>query len=84
MSQLLDSQLKLDEGHQQRGMSKMLKDVVTNMHCLIKFSREAGLTPYLGANWDMHTIFMHATLRVRCLQGAHFQSATYNLCGLVR
>ena len=48
MNQLLDSQLKLEQAHQQRDISKMLKGVVTNMHCLTKFFREAGLTPYLG------------------------------------
>ena len=42
-NQLLDAQLKLDQAHQQCDISKMLKGVVTNMHCLAKFSREAGL-----------------------------------------
>ena len=37
-NQLLDAQLKLDQAHQQRDISKMLKLVVTNMHCLAKFS----------------------------------------------
>ena len=31
-----------------RDQSKMLKGVVGNMHCLAKFSREAGPTPYIG------------------------------------
>ena len=26
----------------------MLRGAATNMHCLAKFSQEAGLTPYLG------------------------------------
>ena len=46
-NQLLDAEVKLDQAHQHRDISKMLKGVVTNMHCLTKFSREAGLTPYL-------------------------------------
>ena len=34
--QLLHAQLKLDQAHQQRDISKMLKGIVTNMHCLAK------------------------------------------------
>ena len=48
IEQMLNSQLKLDQAHQQRDISKMLKGVVTNMHCLAKFSTEAGLTSYIG------------------------------------
>ena len=55
MNQLLDAQLKLDQAHQQRHISKMLTGVVTNMHCLTKFSREAGLTPCMG-----HTHYLYA------------------------
>ena len=47
--QLLDAQVQLDQAYQQRDIAQMLKGVVTNMHCLVKFSREAGLTPFYRA-----------------------------------
>ena len=48
MNQLLDSQVNLEEAHQHGDLSRMLKGVVANTHCLMKFAREAGLTPYMG------------------------------------
>ena len=80
-NQLLDAQLKLDQAHQQRDISKMLKGVVTNMnmHCLLKFSREAGLTPHMG-----HAHNMLAISRVRECQETHHQTVIWNQCGLVR
>ena len=48
MNQLLDSQVKLEEAHQNRDLTRMLKGVITNMHCLTKFARETGLTLYIG------------------------------------
>ena len=39
------SRAKLEEAHRNRDLSKVLKGVVANMHCLTKLSREAGLTP---------------------------------------
>ena len=65
MNQLLDSQLMLDEAHQQRDISKMLKGVVANMHCLIKFSREAGLTPYLGHAHYLYACYLKSQVSSR-------------------
>ena len=48
LSQLADAHMQLDQAHQHQDISRILKGVVTNMHCLAKFSREAGLVPYLG------------------------------------
>ena len=36
------------ESHKARDVSGMLKGVVSNMHLLAKFSREAGFLPYIG------------------------------------
>ena len=43
-SQLLDTHTQLGAARKDRNLSKMLEGVVTSMHCLTKFSREAGLT----------------------------------------
>ena len=40
--------LKQLEPRRDRSLTKMLKGVLSNLHCLAKFSRETGLTPYLG------------------------------------
>ena len=48
MSQLLDSHTQLEAACRDRDLSRISKGVVTNVHCLAKFSREAGLTPYMG------------------------------------
>ena len=47
-TQLLDAQTQLEAACRDQHLTRMLKGVVTNVHCLMKFSREAGLTPYLG------------------------------------
>ena len=46
--QLMDAQTQLEAAREDKHLTKMLKGVVANMHCLMKFSREAGLTPCLG------------------------------------
>ena len=43
MSQLLDSHTQLEVARRDRDLSRMLKGVVTNVHCLAKFSREVPL-----------------------------------------
>ena len=48
LSQLSDAQLALAGAHIDQDVSQMLKRVVTNVHLLAKFSREAGFVPYLG------------------------------------
>ena len=48
MEQLADAQYQLHREQQEQNISRILKGVVTNMHCLAKFSREAGLVQYLG------------------------------------
>ena len=47
-SQLLDAQTQPEAACKNKHLTRMLKGVVTNMHCLTKFSREAWLNPYLG------------------------------------
>ena len=47
-AQLLDAQTQLEAACNDKHLTKMLKGVVTNMHYLMSFSREAGLTPLLG------------------------------------
>ena len=46
--QLEDAQKAIVKGHSERNVSAMLKGVVSNMHILAKFSREAGFLPYIG------------------------------------
>ena len=46
--QLEDAQNAIVEAHKARDVSGMLKGVVSNMHLLAKFSREAGFLPYIG------------------------------------
>ena len=46
--QLEDAQKAIVTAHEARDVSGMLKGVVTNMHLLAKFSREAGFLPYIG------------------------------------
>ena len=48
VSQLSDAQLALTGAHVDQDVSQRLKGVVTNMHLLAKFSREAGFVPHLG------------------------------------
>ena len=45
--QLEDAQDAIVEAHKARDVSGMLKGVVSNMHVLAKFSREAGFLPYI-------------------------------------
>ena len=46
--QLEDAQKAIVTAHGARDVSGMLKGVVSNMHLLAKFSREAGFLPYTG------------------------------------
>ena len=75
MEQLLDAQLKLEQAHQQRHISKMLKGVATSMHCLAKFSREAGLTSHMGHAQCLYACYDN--LKVRYRPGAHHQIAIW-------
>ena len=79
MEQLADAQWKLDQAHQQRDISKILKGIVTNTHCPANFSREAGLTPYLG-----HAHYIYAILRVRSHPEVHHQIAIWSQHGLCK
>ena len=47
------------------------------MHCLTKFSREAGLTPI----WDMRITCVLAISRVRLLLGVHRQIVIWSQYG---
>ena len=42
------AQIALEEAHAAHDVSRMLRGVVSNMHLLAIFSREARFTPYLG------------------------------------
>ena len=66
MSQLADAQLQLDQAHQHQDISRILTGVVTNMHCLAKFSREAGLVPYLG-----HAHYLYARYLKSQINSSH-------------
>ena len=46
--QLERAQNAIVEAHKARDVSGMLKGVVSSMHLLAKFSREAGFLPYIG------------------------------------
>ena len=46
--QLEDVHKAIVTAHEAKDMSGMLKGVVSNMHLLAKFSREAGFLPYIG------------------------------------
>ena len=39
--------------------------VFTSMHCLTKFSREAGLTPYLGHAGCLHACYLKSEVTYR-------------------
>ena len=45
---LEDAQNAIIQGRKDRDVSAMLKGVVSNMHVLCRFSREAGFLPYIG------------------------------------
>ena len=47
-NQLQHEQNALVEAHKARDVSRMLRGVVSNLHLLAKFSREAGFLPYIG------------------------------------
>ena len=47
-NQLACDQSALEEAQAACDVSSMLRGLVSNMHLLSKFSREAGFTPYLG------------------------------------
>ena len=53
--QLEDAQNAIVESHKAKDASGMLKGVVSNMHLLAKFSREAGFLPHM----DMRTTSMN-------------------------
>ena len=65
MSQLLDSHTQLEAARRGRDLSKMLKGVVTNMRCLVKFVREAGLTPYIGHAHYIYVCFLKSRISSR-------------------
>ena len=46
--QLEDVHKAIVTAHRERNVSGMLKGVVSNMHLLAKFAREAGFLPYIG------------------------------------
>ena len=47
-NQLEDVHKAIVTAHPHRDLSGMLKGVVSNMHLLAKFAREAGFLPYIG------------------------------------
>ena len=47
-NQLEDVHKAIVTAHRERDVSGMLKGVVSNMHLLAKFAREAGFLPYIG------------------------------------
>ena len=65
MNQLLDAQLKLEQAHQQRDISKRFKGTVANMHCLTKFSEEAVLTPYMGHAYYLYACYLKSQVSSR-------------------
>ena len=54
MNKLATEQSALEQAHVDRDASRMLRGVVSNMHLLTKFSREAGFVPYRG---HAHSIY---------------------------
>ena len=62
MSQLADARLQLDPAHQQQDISRILKGVVTNMHCLAKSSRAAGLVPYLDHAHNIYACYLKSQI----------------------
>ena len=47
-NQLEDVHKAIVTAHRDRDVSGMLKGVVSNMHLLPKFAREAGFLPFIG------------------------------------
>ena len=63
MSQLDAAQLALERAHvEQQDIFRMLKGVVTNTHLLAKFSREAGLVPYLGHAHYLYACYLKSQI----------------------
>ena len=48
-AQLLDAQTQIETSCKDKHLTRMLKGVVTNMHCLMTLSREAGFIPLFGS-----------------------------------
>ena len=66
LSQLSDAQLALHGAHLDQDVSQMLKGVVTNLHLLAKFSREAGFAPYLGHEHDNYACYLKSQINSSC------------------
>ena len=49
-------------GCRDRNLTKMLTGVVINTHCLTKFSREAGLTLYLGPAHYIYVCYLKSQI----------------------
>ena len=62
MSQLDAAQLNLEQTHIDQDISRMLKGVVSNMHCLAKFSREAEFVPYLGLAHYLYACYLKSQI----------------------
>ena len=61
-NQLDAAQLALERAHLDQDVSRMLKGVVTNMHLLAKFSREAGFVPYLGHAHYLYACYLKSQI----------------------
>ena len=62
MSQLDNAQLALERAHVDQDISGMLKGIVSNMHLLAKFSREAGFAPYLDHAHYLYACYLKSQI----------------------
>ena len=60
--QLEDGQNAIVAAHTARDVSGMLKGVVSNMHLLAKFSREAGFLPYIGHAHHIYECYLKSQI----------------------
>ena len=63
LSQLADAQWQLDQAHQQQDISRILKGVVTNMHCLAPSSQERqDLSRFLGHAHYLYACYLKSQI----------------------
>ena len=61
--QLEDAQNAIVAAHRAGDVSGMLKGVVSNMHILAKFSREAGSLPYIGHAHYIYECYLKSQIK---------------------
>ena len=73
--QLEDVHKAIVAAHREQDVSGMLKGVVSNMHLLAKFAREAGFLPYIGHAHYIYECYLKSQIKSsRPLSGCDLSS----------